>query len=156
MILAPGWWQDENLLYLTVEPNTPVEIITTTAVEDFDITGIAENFNNHSFAITIAGHATEDLFLWSKRFDDSSLRFTWLVIPRDVEARLSWLPIVGVVVFIASVAGTVLLVKKDRQSRTIPPSGEPSPSSFSSVNTSTGSSLGSESKVTKGDISESE
>jgi len=156
IILAPGWWQDENLLYLTVEPNTPVEVITTKAVEDFDITGIAENFNNHSFAITIAGHATEDLFLWSKRFDDSSLRFTWLVIPRDVEARLSWLPIVGVVVFIASVAGTVLLVKKDRQSRSLPLSGEPSPSSVSNVNPSTGSSLGSESEVAKGDISECE
>jgi hypothetical protein len=118
MILAQGWWQDGDILYLTVTPNTPVEVVTTSAVEEFDISGVTENFNNRSFAITIAGHATEDLFQWAKRFDDSTLRFTWLVIPRDVEARLSWLPIFGVAVFIASVAGTAMLVRKDRSTRT--------------------------------------
>lgn len=116
-ILAPGWWQDGDILYLTAAPNIPIEVVTTSEVEEFDITGIAENFNNRSFAITIAGHATEDLFLWSKRFDDSNLRFTWLVIPRAAEAQLSWLPIVGVIIFIASVAGTIALVKKDQQRR---------------------------------------
>ena len=118
MILAQGWWQDGDILYLTVTPNTPVEVVTTSAVEEFEISGVTENFNNRSFAITIAGHATEDLFQWAKRFDDSTIRFTWLVIPRDVEARLSWLPIFGVAVFIASVAGTAMLVRKDRSTRT--------------------------------------
>ena len=113
-ILNEGWWQDGDLIYLTVAPNSPVELQTSTSVEDYDVIEISQNFNNNSFAITIAGHATEDLFLWSKRFDDSQLRFTWLVIPRDGDPRLSWLPALGVVVMIASVAGTYYLVKKDQ------------------------------------------
>ena len=113
-ILNEGWWQDGDLIYLTVAPNSPVELQTSTSVEDYDIIEISQNFNNNSFAITIAGHATEDLFLWSKRFDDSQLRFTWLVVPRDGDPRLSWLPALGVVVMIASVAGTYYLVKKDQ------------------------------------------
>ena len=64
-----GWWQDGDIVYLTVLPNNPVEIKTNEKVVDFDIIEISENFNNHSFAVTIAGHATEDLFKWSKRFD---------------------------------------------------------------------------------------
>ncbi|MDP6640015.1 MAG: hypothetical protein QF817_02975 [Candidatus Poseidoniaceae archaeon] len=113
-ILNSGWWQDGNLLYLTVRPNIQVEIITTEAVSDFDIVGVSENFNNRSFAFTIAGHSTEDLFQWSKRYDDSNLRFTWLVIPRTGDSPLAWLPVVGVIVLIASVAGTYYLTKKDQ------------------------------------------
>ena len=114
-ILNQGWWQDGDIVYLTVLPNNPVEIKTNEEVVDFDIIEISENFNNHSFAVTIAGHATEDLFKWSKRFDDSDIRFTWLITPREGEPRLAWLPYLGVIVIIASVAGTYYLVKKDKE-----------------------------------------
>ena len=48
--------------------------------------GQTEFWNNHSAAVTIAGHYTNDLFKWSKRFlDEDDIRFTWLVTPRVAE-----------------------------------------------------------------------
>ena len=43
------------------------------------------------------------------------MRFTWLITPREGEPRLAWLPYLGVIVIIASVAGTYYLVKKDKE-----------------------------------------
>ena len=59
----------------------------------------AEFFNNHSAAVTVAGHETTDLFKWAKRFvDDTDVRFTWLVQPRLAEGIDAWIPyaVVGV------------------------------------------------------------
>ena len=81
---------------------------------EYDILGRTQFFNNKSAALTIAGHSTTDLFLWSKRFDDSdNLRFTWLLSPRGIEEGNSFLPAIGLVILVTSVSGIWLLLKKD-------------------------------------------
>ena len=112
--LQEGWRMEGERLYLTVLANEGVEIQTNASVEGYDIVNSIDNFNNASFALTIAGHATEDLFKWSGRFDESQLRFTWLVVPRSVDNGISWLPVVGVVVFVGSIVATFGLIKKDQ------------------------------------------
>lgn len=112
--LQEGWREEGGFLFLTIMPNQGVEIQTGSSTEGYDILPSIDTFNNASFAITIAGHATEDLFKWSGRFDDSELRFTWLITPRAVEDGLAWLPVVGVVVFVGSIVATFALIKKDK------------------------------------------
>ena len=81
---------------------------------EYDITGRTKFFNNKSSALTIAGHSTTDLFLWSKRFDgNDELRFTWLISPRGLDEGIAWLPYAGLGVLLASVSGIWLLLKKD-------------------------------------------
>ena len=53
--------------------------VNATGIEH-DILAQTEFFNNHSAAVTVAGHETMDLFKWAKRFvDGTDVRFTWLV-----------------------------------------------------------------------------
>lgn len=64
-----------------------------------DVLAQADFFNNHTAAITVAGHQTTDLFKWAKRFvDDTDVRFTWLVQPRVADDVDAWIPyaVVGV------------------------------------------------------------
>jgi hypothetical protein len=112
--LQEGWRQEGGFLFLTVMPNQGVEIQTNSSPDGYDILASMDTFNNASFAVSIAGHATEDLFKWSGRFSESELRFTWLITPRAVEDGLSWLPVVGVVVFVGSIVASYGLIKKDK------------------------------------------
>jgi len=88
-----GWWQDEHgTVLLSVQNNRTVEIHLNASGIDHDILGQSAFWNNHSAAVTVAGHATTDLFRWSKRFiDDPSLRFTWLVEPKPAEGDGVWM-----------------------------------------------------------------
>lgn len=114
-ILQQGWRQSGELLFLTISPYSEVKISFTEAIDGYDILPAAENYNNHSFAVTIAGHATENLLHWSMRFDDSPLRFTWLVIPQSSDSGAAWLPVVGVVVGVTSVGMTYALLQKEKR-----------------------------------------
>ena len=108
-----GWRQEGDILYFTVLKGHPIHFNLSSDV-DYDIVGRTQFFNNKSSALTIAGHSTTDLFLWSKRFDDNSeLRFTWLISPRGLDEGLAWLPYVGLGVLLVSVSGIWLLLKKD-------------------------------------------
>ncbi len=108
-----GWRQEGSILYISVLAGNEVEFNLTQEVE-YDILGRTQFFNNKSAALTIAGHSTTDLFLWSKRFDDHDfLKFTWLISPRGIDEDLAWLPYAGLGVLIASVSGIWLLLKKD-------------------------------------------
>jgi len=72
------------------------------------VLGMTEQWNGLGVAVTVAAHDTWDLFRWSKRFnDDPELRFTWLVIPRDADPEMPWLPWVGLL----AAAGTVLAMR---------------------------------------------
>lgn len=76
--------------------------------------GRTDFWNNHSTAVTIAGHATNDLFQWSKRFDDDPfLRFTWLVIPRNLEDGGDWIPYAVVGVSAGSIAMMLYFIRRD-------------------------------------------
>ena len=108
-----GWRQEGSILYISVLAGHQVEFNLTQDVE-YDILGRTQFFNNKSTALTIAGHSTTDLFLWSKRFDDQDfLKFTWLISPRGLDEGLEWLPYAGIGVLMASVSGIWLLLKKD-------------------------------------------
>ena len=108
-----GWRQEGSVLYISVLAGNEVQFNLTEDVE-YDILGRTKFFNNKSAALTIAGHSTTDLFLWSKRFDDHDfLKFTWLISPRGLEEGLEWLPYAGIGVLVASVSGIWLLLKKD-------------------------------------------
>ena len=95
-----GWWQqDDGTLVLSVVNGHPVNITLNGSDVNNDVLKQAEFFNNHSAAVTVAGHQTTDLFKWAKRFvDDTSVRFTWLVQPRVADDVDAWIPyaVVGV------------------------------------------------------------
>ena len=95
-----GWWQqDDGTLVLSVLNGHPVNITLNGSDVNNDVLKQAEFFNNHSAAVTVAGHQTTDLFKWAKRFvDDTSVRFTWLVQPRVADDVDAWIPyaVVGV------------------------------------------------------------
>ena len=95
-----GWWQqDDGTLVLSLVNGHPVNITLNGSDVNNDVLKQAEFFNNHSAAVTVAGHQTTDLFKWAKRFvDDTSVRFTWLVQPRVADDVDAWIPyaVVGV------------------------------------------------------------
>jgi hypothetical protein len=108
-----GWRQEGSILYISVQAGNTAVFNLDEEVE-YDITGRTQFFNNKTSALTIGGHSTTDLFLWSKRFDDHEfLKFTWLLTPRGLEEGLEWLPYVGVGVLLLSVSGIWLVLKKD-------------------------------------------
>jgi hypothetical protein len=108
-----GWRFDGSVLYLSVLRGNNVSLELSEGSE-YEVNTVSNFFNNKSSALTIAGHSTTDLFLWSKRFDDSDeLRFTWLISPRSLDEGIAWLPYLGLGVLITSVSGIWLLLKKD-------------------------------------------
>ena len=108
-----GWRQEGEILYFSALKGHSV-YFNLSNDSGYDILGLTEFFNNKSSALTIAGHSTTDLFLWSKRFDDNNqLRFTWLISPRGLDEGIAWLPYAGLGVLLASVSGIWLLLKKD-------------------------------------------
>lgn len=108
-----GWRQEGSILYISVLAGTEAQF-NLSGEDNFNIEGTTQFFNNKSAALTIGGHSTTDLFLWSKRFDDHDfLKFTWLLTPRGLDEGLEWLPYVGVGVLLMSVSGIWLVLKKD-------------------------------------------
>ncbi len=109
-----GWFENETLLYLSVKKGTRISIHFESNETEYDIMGRTDFWNNHSTAVTIAGHATNDLFQWSKRFDDDPfLRFTWLVIPRNLEDGGDWIPYAVVGVSAGSIAMMLYFIRRD-------------------------------------------
>ena len=95
-----GWWQqNDGTLVLSIAYGHPVNITLNGSDVDNDVLKQAEFFNNHTAAVTVAGHQTTDLFKWAKRFvDDTSVRCTWLAQPRVADDVDAWIPyaVVGV------------------------------------------------------------
>lgn len=111
-----GWFSNETLLYLSVKKGTKVSILLENNSSEYDIVGRTEFWNNHTTAVTIAGHATNDLFQWSKRFDDDPfLRFTWLLIPRPLDESGQWIPYAVIGVAFATVVTMLHFIRKDIQ-----------------------------------------
>ena len=108
-----GWRQEGSIIFVSVLSGHKVDFSLSNNT-DYDVLGRTQFFNNKSVAFTIAGHATSELFLWAKRFDESpNLAFTWLVTPKALDTGIAWLPYAGLFVLIASVSGIFLLVKRD-------------------------------------------
>jgi hypothetical protein len=89
-----GWrQQSDGTVLISVKDGEPTEIHFNDTQIDYDILGLTEFWNNHSSAVTVAGHATSDLFKWSKRFlEEDNVRFTWLLTPRSADGEAAWMP----------------------------------------------------------------
>ena len=93
---------NESSVTLTIPEGAVVEIAWEGEVSDIEIE--EGTFNNFTPFMAV-GHHTVDLFEWSSPFQDSPLRFTWLIEPQaDIEP--SWiLPMLAVlIVLIAPIA----------------------------------------------------
>lgn len=95
-----GWWQDDHgTVLLSLQNNRTVQLHLNNTTVEHDVLGQSAWWNNHSAAVTVAGHDTTDMFRWSKRFnDDPELRFTWLVTPKPADDGGAWMTyaVVGV------------------------------------------------------------
>jgi hypothetical protein len=99
---------NETLLSLSVGQRMDLLLDAPVNRSDLDVLGMTDQWNGLGVAVTIAGHDTWDLFRWSKRFNDEpELRFTWLVIPRDADPEMPWLPWVGLL----AAVGTILAMR---------------------------------------------
>ena len=131
--LISGWRQEGNNLWITLKSNQNATIImennseiklksddcNTLNQEDCILEGKPRYFNNHSWALTISGHHTIDLFKWSMKFDESPLVFTWLVEPQEVE-DFSWvLVIIAAGAGIGAVAYTRHLILNDQKEQSL-------------------------------------
>jgi len=131
--LNSGWRQENNLLYLTISPSQ-------NAIVNFDSTALVKNsspcdanntdkftscnsiekpmwYNNLSWALTITGHHTSNLFDWSNKFDESKLVFTWLIIPEPADEYTVLLPVIGVSVAVATILYARKIISEDKKNR---------------------------------------
>ena len=108
-----GYTQSQDgYLLLSIKDEREVNITVTNST--YDVVGIAEFWNNHSAAITIAAHETTDLFKWSKRFaDQDDLVFTWLLQPRPLDAEATWIPYVAFAIGSGVILSMLLILKRE-------------------------------------------
>ena len=113
--MQEGWWVNgEGVLMLSVVNGNPVEVELAQGDVEYDVLGQTEFWNNHSAAVTIAGHQTNELFKWSKRFlDEDDIRFTWLVTPRAAEEGDAWIPYAIVGIGFSSIVAMLYLLKRE-------------------------------------------
>ena len=72
-VAQEGWWQQEDgTLVLSVVNGHAVNITLNDTGVEHDVLAQTDFFNNHSAAVTVAGHETTDLFKWAKRFVDDT------------------------------------------------------------------------------------
>ncbi len=99
-------------LHLSVVDGKSVNI--TIESNYYDVMGIANFWNNHTAAITIAAHETADLFKWSKRFvDQEDLVFTWLIQPRELDGNADWLPYAAVGIGATAILTMMLVLRRE-------------------------------------------
>jgi hypothetical protein len=117
--LQTGWRQDNNSLILTLMPGQKVDINFDTSTNPNATQQTCDRFNCHTVGITVAGIHTSDLFDWSRRWDDTPMRFTWLVEPREV-ATYGWiLPTFAVIAALCTPVAIIWLVKNDRRAQRV-------------------------------------
>ena len=117
--LQTGWRQENNSLILTLMPGQKVDINFDTSTNPNATQQTCDRFNCHTVGITVAGIHTSDLFDWSRRWDDTPMRFTWLVEPREV-ATYGWiLPTFAVIAALCTPVAIIWLVKNDRRAQRV-------------------------------------
>lgn len=87
--LRVGWREIMGGVVLTLEPGTSVIIELDGGAPSIQSMPQA-TFNGLNHAVTIVGHHTTNLFHWSSDFQNSDLRFTWL-IERPSTEDVGWL-----------------------------------------------------------------
>jgi len=102
---------NESSVTLTIPEGALVQV--TWVGEDVDVLIEEGTFNNYTPFMAV-GHHTYDLFEWSSPFQDSPLRFTWLIEPQpDIEP--SWiLPMLAVLIILAAPVAIRHTLKHDQ------------------------------------------
>ncbi len=108
--LRVGWRVISGDLYISIAPGDKVEIQFSESIDELDIQ--VGNFNGLTPMIVIGEHVT-DLFEWSSGFQESSIRFTWLIEPRPVSQMDIALPIIAIIVGIITVFQMRRLITRD-------------------------------------------
>ena len=108
--LRVGWRVISGDLYISIAPGDKVEIQFSESIDELDIQ--VGNFNGLTPMIVIGEHVT-DLFEWSSGFQESSIRFTWLIEPRPVTQMDIALPVIAIVVGIITVFQMRRLITRD-------------------------------------------
>ena len=108
--LRVGWRVISGDLYMSIAPGDKVEIQFSESIDELDIQ--VGNFNGLTPMIVIGEHVT-DLFEWSSGFQESSIRFTWLIEPRPVTQMDIALPVIAIVVGIITVFQMRRLITRD-------------------------------------------
>ncbi len=103
---------NETSVTLTIPEGAMVEI--SWEGEESDIQIVEGTFNNFTPFMAV-GHHTVDLFEWSSPFQESPLRFTWLIKPQpDIEP--SWiLPMLAVLIILAAPVAIRYTLKHDQE-----------------------------------------
>ncbi len=108
--LRVGWRIVSGEVYVSIAPGDKVEIVFSSTINQVGIeTG---DFNGLTPMIVVGEHVT-DLFEWSSGFQDSSIRFTWLIEPRPVAQMDIILPVIALVVGVITVFQMRRLINRD-------------------------------------------
>ena len=112
--LKEGWRMNGTLLLLTLKPGSTATLHFEGSAPAVLSSNHPQWFNDHDEIITVAGHHVGNLFDASRRWDDTPMRFTWLVEPRGIEQSSVWLPVIAVFVALATPAAIIWTVRRDR------------------------------------------
>ena len=112
-VLKSGWRILSDGMLLTIPPGSTftIELDDESNVVSTPLT----TFNDLHHAVTVVGHHTTNLFQWSSDFQESELRFTWL-IERPVEIEMDWrLPVIAITALVATPIAIRWIVARDQQ-----------------------------------------
>lgn len=99
--------------YITAAPGVVIDLIFEEADVSVTLTP-QKTFNGLRHSVTVVGHHVTNLHEWTSDFHESPLRFTWL-IERPATLEMDWrLPVLAVVVLIASPVAIKWLVARDQ------------------------------------------
>jgi len=112
-VLKSGWRILSDGMLLTIPPGSTITIELDD--ESNVVSTPLTTFNDLHHAVTVVGHHTTNLFQWSSDFQESELRFTWL-IERPVEIEMDWrLPVIAITALVATPIAIRWIVARDQQ-----------------------------------------
>ena len=113
--LSDGWRYENGSLHLSLIPGTNA-IIQYNRNQSISDIQISNNTFNGLVPFIVYGEHVTDLFEWSSGFQNSSIRFTWLVEPRPV-IQMDWvLPIIAGFVGLITIVQMRRLIQSDNPS----------------------------------------
>ena len=110
--LTVGWRKIDGGMLLTMARGSTVTVTLGNAPESVD-SSPTSTFNGLHHSVTIVGHHTTNLFQWSSDFQESDLRFTWL-LERPKSEAVGWaLPFLAAAVLIAVPVSVYFVLSSD-------------------------------------------
>ncbi len=106
----------EGGAYITAAPSAIIDLVFERADVSVELTP-QSTFNGLHHSVAVVGHHVTNLHEWSSDFHESPLRFTWLV-ERPATLEMDWrLPVIAVIVLIATPVSIKWLVARDQDAQ---------------------------------------